>query len=187
VIRPLALALLVTALAACTAQPAPQAAPTTTTTTTTAPTTTASAWPRIDTPRRTDGVDTCTLLEPGDFKTMGPFAQPPRPWDKGSCVFQIGDDQPTDLIVMVSFSHSYEEAKATNPKVAEHLVESHSALYGCGPGPNGPTDMSCTEIVAVNADHTVLIMMSLLDASIDHLAQIMTSRVRAVVNRLPLA
>jgi hypothetical protein len=47
--------------------------------------------------------------------------------------------------------------------------------------------MSCTEIVAVNADHTVLIMMSLLDASIDHLAQIMTSRVRAVVNRLPLA
>ncbi len=102
-------------------------------------------------------------------------------------MFQIGEDTPTDLLVMVGFTEPYEKVKATNPGAAEHLVESHSAVTGCGPGPNGPTDMSCSEFVAVNTDRTLVITMSLADASQDQLAQIMTSRVRTVVQRLPLA
>jgi hypothetical protein len=80
---------------------------------------------RIDTPRRIEGVDTCALLEPGDFTTMGAFARPPRPWDKqpGSCVFQIGEDTATDLLVMVRFTEPFEKVKAANPRAAEHLVE----------------------------------------------------------------
>jgi uncharacterized protein DUF3558 len=188
VIRPLALVLLA-ALTACSAQPATQAAPspttTTTSTTSTAPTTTADSGARIGTPRKVLGVDPCGLLLPEDFSGVGPFVQAPFTHADvpGLCLYQIGEDVPTDLIVVVGFAESYEQVQARNPNGFENFTDNHSTLTVCGRDAN--TDARCTAWVAVADGVTLTVSMRLPKAGIDQLASIMSSRVKAALKRVP--
>ncbi|MEO6769217.1 MAG: DUF3558 family protein [Umezawaea sp.] len=177
-------------MTACSAQPATQAAPspttTTTSTTSAAPTTTTGAGARLGTPRKVLGVDPCGLLLPEDFNGVGPLVQAPfmHADFPGMCIYQVGEDVPTDLIVMVGFEESYEQVHARYPGGFEKFTDNHSTLTICGRDTN--TDAWCTAWVAVADGATLTVSVRLPKANVDQVASILGRRVAAALKRVPV-
>jgi hypothetical protein len=132
------------------------------------------------------GVDPCGLLLAEDFSGVGPLVQAPFTHADfpGKCIYQVGEDVPSDLIVTVGFEESYEQVHARYPGGFEKFTDNHSTLTICGRDTN--TDAWCTAWVAVAADTTLAVSMRLPKANVDQLASIMSRRVGAALERVPV-
>ncbi|WP_433871727.1 DUF3558 family protein [Saccharopolyspora sp. CA-218241] len=137
----------------------------------------------IPTPRAVTGVDPCTLLAPADLDqaggtTGGPYPGNPTP---RTCTYALGGAQPGNTAA-VGFNDEFEAAKAKQPRGVDVDVEGHSAWLYCDVIDGFQT---CTATAAINAEHTLVTMLSLRGATAADTTDVLQDLTTAALRNLP--
>jgi hypothetical protein len=111
----------------------------------------------IATPRKTEGVNPCTLVTEKDLKPIGTlkFQPAPRSEMANSCLFTLKEN--AYVLVAVPY-RSFDESKKVQKAGREVETAKHATWLSCG---QQEKDMVCTATIAVTRDQSLLVAIGM--------------------------
>jgi hypothetical protein len=140
--------------------------------------------PVIPTTRKLTGIDLCTLLTADDLASRGGLVGQPAPRPAlfpESCSFPLGGGAAGNA-ALVAFYRPYDQVRAQQPEGTQRSTLGHSTWLYCTTSDGYQT---CFAAVAVRADRSVVVAMSIRDASRQHVLTMLETLTVTVVSRLP--